>query len=48
VTGASGELIGTLAAEAAIPIFETTAEVADLEAVFLQLTGGLPSQEVTR
>ena len=38
VTGASGELIGTLAAEAAIPIFETTTEAADLEDVFLQLT----------
>ena len=48
VTGASGELIGTLAAEAAIPIFETTAEAADLEDVFLQLTGGLSVQEVTR
>jgi len=53
VTGASGELIGTLAAEAAIPIFETNAEVADLEDVFLQLTGdpvdGDPvAQEVIR
>ncbi|HEX4212992.1 MAG TPA: ABC transporter ATP-binding protein, partial [Candidatus Dormibacteraeota bacterium] len=34
VAGATGELIGTLAAEAAIPIFETTAEAADLEDVF--------------
>jgi ABC-2 type transport system ATP-binding protein len=47
VTGASGELIGTLAAEATIPIFETTTEVPDLEDVFLQLTGGLTPQEVT-
>jgi ABC-2 type transport system ATP-binding protein len=48
VTGAPGELIGTLAAEAAIPIFETTAEAADLEDVFLQLTGNPADQEVTR
>jgi ABC-2 type transport system ATP-binding protein len=48
VTGASGELIGTLAAEAAIPIFETTTEAADLEDVFLQLTGNPARQEVTR
>jgi ABC-2 type transport system ATP-binding protein len=48
VTGASGELVGTLAAEAAIPIFETTAEVADLEDVFLQLTGNPARQEATR
>ena len=48
VTGASGELIGTLAAEAAIPIFETTAEAADLEDIFLQLTGNPAHQEVTR
>jgi ABC-2 type transport system ATP-binding protein len=48
VTGASGELIGTLAAEAAIPIFETAAEAADLEDVFLQLTSNPAHQEVTR
>jgi ABC-2 type transport system ATP-binding protein len=48
VTGASGELIGTLAAEAAIPIFETTTEAADLEDVFLQLTGNPARQEVAR
>jgi ABC-2 type transport system ATP-binding protein len=48
VTGASGELVGTLAAEAAIPIFETTTEAADLEDVFLQLTGKPAHQEVTR
>jgi ABC-2 type transport system ATP-binding protein len=48
VTGASGELIGTLAAEAAIPLFETTTEAADLENVFLQLTGNPSHQEVTR
>src|SRR5579875_1868394 len=38
VTGATSEQIGTLAAEHAIPIFETTAEAADLEDVFLRLT----------
>src|SRR5581483_4862609 len=48
VTGAPGELIGTLAAGAAIPIYETTAEAADLEDVFLQLTGNLASQEAVR
>jgi ABC-2 type transport system ATP-binding protein len=48
VTGASGELIGTLAAEVAIPIFETTAEAADLEDVFLQLTSSPAHQEVTQ
>ena len=48
VTGASGELIGTLAAEAAIPIFETTTEAADLENIFLQLTGNPSHQEVIR
>ncbi|HEU5391668.1 MAG TPA: ABC transporter ATP-binding protein [Streptosporangiaceae bacterium] len=48
VTGAPGELIGTLAAGAAIPIYETTAEAADLEDVFLQLTGNLADQEAVR
>jgi ABC-2 type transport system ATP-binding protein len=48
VSGASGELIGTLAAETAIPIFETTTESADLEDVFLQLTGSPAHQEVNR
>jgi ABC-2 type transport system ATP-binding protein len=48
VTGASGELIGTLAAEAAIPIFEATTEAADLEDVFLQLTGQPGQREVTQ
>jgi ABC-2 type transport system ATP-binding protein len=38
VTGANGELIGTLAAQEAIPIFETMSKPADLEEVFLQLT----------
>jgi ABC-2 type transport system ATP-binding protein len=48
VTGATGELIGTLAAEAAIPIFETVAEAADLEDVFLQLTGDAHRQSAPR
>jgi ABC-2 type transport system ATP-binding protein len=48
VTGASGELIGNLAAESAIPIFETTTETLDLEDIFLQLTGGSAEQEVNR
>jgi ABC-2 type transport system ATP-binding protein len=48
VSGASGELIGTLAAETAVPIFETTTEAADLEDVFLQLTGNPAHQEVNR
>jgi ABC-2 type transport system ATP-binding protein len=39
VTGATGEQIGTLAAELAIPIFETTTHAPDLEDVFLRLTG---------
>jgi ABC-2 type transport system ATP-binding protein len=38
VKGASGEQIGTLAAERAIPIFETATQALDLEDVFLRLT----------
>ena len=38
VTGASPEQIGTLAAEHAIPIFETTTEAGNLEENFFQLT----------
>jgi ABC-2 type transport system ATP-binding protein len=38
VTRATGEQIGLLAAEHGIPIFETTAEAAELEDVFLHLT----------
>jgi ABC-2 type transport system ATP-binding protein len=38
VNGATGEQIGTLAAERAIPIFETAAQAPDLEDVFLRLT----------
>jgi ABC-2 type transport system ATP-binding protein len=42
VSGVSAEQIGTLAADRAIPIFEATTEVADLESVFLSLTGQEP------
>ena len=38
VKGATGEQIGTLAAERAIPIFETVTQAPDLEDVFLRLT----------
>ncbi len=37
VAGATGEEVGTLAAERAIPIFETATEAADLEGIFLRL-----------
>jgi ABC-2 type transport system ATP-binding protein len=40
VTGATSEQIGLMAAEHAIPIFETTSEAADLEDIFLDLTAG--------
>lgn len=38
IAGATGEQIGTLAADLAIPIFETSIQAPDLEDVFLQLT----------
>jgi ABC-2 type transport system ATP-binding protein len=38
VSGASAETIGLLAAERAIPIFEATTQVPDLEDIFLKLT----------
>jgi ABC-2 type transport system ATP-binding protein len=47
VTGATNEQIGTLAAEHAIPIFETTTETADLEDIFLRLTANATRTEVT-
>jgi ABC-2 type transport system ATP-binding protein len=47
ITGATSEQIGTVAAEHAIPIFETTTEVADLEDIFLRLTAGAERTEVT-
>lgn len=39
VTGATNQQIGLLAADRGIPIFETTSESFDLEAIFLKLTG---------
>jgi ABC-2 type transport system ATP-binding protein len=47
ITGATSEQIGTLAAEHAIPIFETTTEAADLEDIFLRLTTNTTRTEVT-
>jgi ABC-2 type transport system ATP-binding protein len=38
VSGVTGEQLGTLAAERAIPIFEAAAQAPDLEDVFLRLT----------
>ena len=47
ITGATSEQIGTVAAEHAIPIFETTTEAADLEDIFLRLTADAERTEVT-
>ena len=46
VAGATPEQVGTLAAERAIPIFETTIDAPNLEDVFLQLTAA--HKEVSR
>lgn len=46
ISGATGELVGTLAAERGIPIFETTAQTADLEDLFLQLVSPDPEEVV--
>jgi ABC-2 type transport system ATP-binding protein len=43
VTGSTPERVGELAAERAIPVFESVTEAADLEDIFLQLTTA-PSQ----
>jgi ABC-2 type transport system ATP-binding protein len=48
VTGAASEQVGTLAAEHAIPIFETTTEAAHLEEVFFRLTSAAQDKETTR
>jgi ABC-2 type transport system ATP-binding protein len=45
VTGSSAERVGLLAAEHAIPIFETTTDGVGLEDVFLQLTEASESKE---
>jgi ABC-2 type transport system ATP-binding protein len=47
ITGASNEQIGTIAAQAQIPIFETTTQTPDLEEVFLRLTAQANRPEVT-
>ena len=47
ITGATSEQIGTMAAEHAIPIFETSTETADLEDIFFRLTAGTDQTEVT-
>jgi ABC-2 type transport system ATP-binding protein len=48
VTGASAEEVGLLAAEHAVPIFETTTERVGLEDIFFQLTNTTPSKEDVR
>jgi ABC-2 type transport system ATP-binding protein len=45
VTGSSAEQVGLLAAEHAIPIFETTTDGVDLEDVFFQLTEAAENKE---
>jgi ABC-2 type transport system ATP-binding protein len=46
ISGATSEQVGTVAAEHAIPIFETTTEAADLEDIFLRLTANTTRTEV--
>jgi ABC-2 type transport system ATP-binding protein len=48
ITGATSEQIGTVAAEHAIAIFETTTQGADLEDIFLRLTTSNQRTEATR
>jgi ABC-2 type transport system ATP-binding protein len=48
VSGASAEQVGLLAAEQAIPIFETTTDGVGLEEVFFQLTAAAPAKETPR
>jgi ABC-2 type transport system ATP-binding protein len=48
ITGATSEQIGTVAAEHAIAIFETTTQGADLEDIFLRLTTSAERTEATR
>ncbi|MGH2871021.1 MAG: ABC transporter ATP-binding protein [Solirubrobacteraceae bacterium] len=48
VTGISSEQLGTVAAQAQIPIFETTTQTPDLEQVFLRLTAPDAGSEVNR
>ncbi|HVA59429.1 MAG TPA: ABC transporter ATP-binding protein [Mycobacteriales bacterium] len=48
VSGASAEQVGLLAAEQAIPIFETTTDGVGLEEVFFQLTAAATAKETPR
>lgn len=48
VTGASAEQVGFLAAEHAVPIFETTTERVGLEDIFFQLTNTEATKEDAR
>lgn len=47
VTGSTPERVGKLAADRAIPVFESTTEVAGLEEIFFQLTAS-PNKELLR
>jgi ABC-2 type transport system ATP-binding protein len=48
VAGGSAEQVGLLAAEHAIPIFETTTDGVGLEEIFFQLTSAAPAKENSR
>ena len=48
ITGATGEDVGTLAAERAIPLFEMATGTADLEDIFLRLTAAGARPDTTR
>jgi ABC-2 type transport system ATP-binding protein len=47
VTGSTPERVGQLAADRAIPVFESVTEVANLEEIFFRLTAA-PGQEAPR
>jgi len=46
VSGTSATTVGTLAARMSIPLYESVSEVANLEDVFFELTGGASEQAV--
>ena len=48
ISGSSPERVGTLAAEHAIPLYESNTEVATLEDVFLRLTAAPQAEEAAR
>jgi ABC-2 type transport system ATP-binding protein len=48
VTGTTPERIGELAADRAIPVYESTTEVAGLEEIFFQLTARPNDKELLR